>query len=179
MNSASVSERDRETHTYNLHLYIVQYNTPWHFPRIHAALLHGLILIAGIYRKVHTGLCTLILCILYIRSTTCDRKLNKYCNQAHCKEIWIYVFPEKESLGRCPNYHIMCLWAIYTVYFHVWPTYFLAAELADRSQIYENGSQKHECRNWDCSRAVPFLEIFVLNFRYCVFAVHVAYYSQE
>jgi hypothetical protein len=57
MNSASVLERDRETHTYILHLYIVQYNTPWHFPRINAAfLLHGLILIAGIYRKVHPGL---------------------------------------------------------------------------------------------------------------------------
>ncbi len=32
-------------------------------------------------------------------------------------------------------------------------------------------SQKHEFRNWDCSRAVPFLVIFVLNFRYCAFAV--------
>ncbi len=32
-------------------------------------------------------------------------------------------------------------------------------------------AQKHECRNWDCGRAVPFLGIFVSNFRCCVFAV--------
>ncbi len=30
--------------------------------------------------------------------------------------------------------------------------------------------------NWDCSRAVPFLRIFVSNFRYCVFAVNVSMY---
>ncbi len=27
-----------------------------------------------------------------------------------------------------------------------------------------NRPQKHECRNWDCSRAVPFMGIFVSNF---------------
>ncbi len=32
---------------------------------------------------------------------------------------------------------------------------------------------EHECRNWDWSRAVPFLAIFVQNFRYCVFACKV------
>jgi hypothetical protein len=30
-----------------------------------------------------------------------------------------------------------------------------------------NRSQKHECRNWDCGRAVPLFS----NIRYCVFAV--------
>jgi len=35
----------------------------------------------------------------------------------------------------------------------------------------KNHSHSHECRNWDLGRAVPFLEIFVSNFRYCVFAV--------
>ncbi len=34
---------------------------------------------------------------------------------------------------------------------------------------YINRSQKQECRNWDCGRAVPFLGIFVLNYWYCVF----------
>jgi hypothetical protein len=34
-----------------------------------------------------------------------------------------------------------------------------------------NRSQKHECRNWG---AVPFLGIFVSNFRYSVFAVQCA-----
>jgi hypothetical protein len=28
------------------------------------------------------------------------------------------------------------------------------------------------CGNWDCVQAIPFLEIFVSNFRYCVFAVY-------
>ncbi len=40
-----------------------------------------------------------------------------------------------------------------------------------RKHIHVNHSQKHECRNWDWSRAVPFPGIFVSNFRYCVFAV--------
>ncbi len=30
----------------------------------------------------------------------------------------------------------------------------------------------HECRNWDWGRAVPFLWIFLSNFRYCIFAVY-------
>ncbi len=56
-----------------------------------------------------------------------------------------------------------------SVYSHVWPTYFPAAEQADRSEENINRPQKHY--NWDCSRAVPFLGIFASNFRYCVFAV--------
>ncbi len=62
----------------------------------------------------------------------------------------------------------MCLWAIF-IYSHIRPAYFPAAEQSNRSEEYLNRSQKHECRNWDCSRQVPFL---VSNFRYCVFAVH-------
>ncbi len=57
-----------------------------------------------------------------------------------------------------------------SIYSHNRPTYFPAAE-ADRSEEYINRSQKHECRSWDCSRAIPFLGIFVSNFPYCVFAV--------
>jgi hypothetical protein len=30
----------------------------------------------------------------------------------------------------------------------------------------------HACGNWDCGRALPFLGIFVSNFRYCFFAVY-------
>jgi hypothetical protein len=64
-----------------------------------------------------------------------------------------------------------CDWAIY-----VFPR---SVHLVSCSRIgrpirgipYINRSQKHECRSWDCSRAVPFLGIFVSNFRYCVFAV--------
>jgi hypothetical protein len=35
-----------------------------------------------------------------------------------------------------------------------------------------NCSQTHEWGNWDCSSAIPFLEIFISNFRSCVFAVN-------
>ncbi len=28
------------------------------------------------------------------------------CSIIHCKEIWIYVFPEKELRGLSPNFHI-------------------------------------------------------------------------
>ncbi len=41
----------------------------------------------------------------------------------------------------------------------------------DQGNTYRNSSKTHECRNWDCSRAVPFLGIFVSNCRYGVFAV--------
>jgi hypothetical protein len=45
-----------------------------------------------------------------------------------------------------------------SIYSHDRSTYFPAAELAESSWEYINHSQKYECRNWDCSRAVPFLE---------------------
>ncbi len=55
-----------------------------------------------------------------------------------------------------------------SIYSHVWPTYFPAAEQAERSEEFINRSQKHESRNADCSRAVHFLGIFISNFLYCV-----------
>ncbi len=83
-----------------------------------------------------------------------------------------YIFPEKEL--RVYSFLIstfMRLWVIY-VYSHVRPAYFPAAGLADRSEEYINLLQKHECWNRDCSlTVVPFLGIFVSNFRYWVFAV--------
>jgi hypothetical protein len=48
-------------------------------------------------------------------------------------------------------------------------TYFPAE--ADRLWKYINRSHTHECRNWDLGRAIPFLGIFVSNFRCSVFAV--------
>ncbi len=51
-------------------------------------------------------------------------------------------------------------------------TYFPAAEKADRLWEYINPSQTHECGNWDCGREIPFLGIFVSNFRYYFFEVH-------
>jgi hypothetical protein len=47
------------------------------------------------------------------------------------------------------------------IYPHDRSTYFSAAEYADRSWEYINCTQKHECRNRDCGRAVPVLGILV------------------
>ncbi len=51
-------------------------------------------------------------------------------------------------------------------------TYFLQQNRrADPSWEYINRSQTHECGNWDCGRAIPFLGIVVSNFRNWFFAV--------
>jgi hypothetical protein len=73
--------------------------------------------------------------------------------RVHCKEISIYVFPEKELRGLSPSLHIhesVCDLYIPTIGPPI---------------------QKHECRNWDCGRAVAFLGIYVSNVRYSIFAV--------
>ncbi len=62
----------------------------------------------------------------------------------------------------------MCLWAINTFSGSV---HIFSFSRTDRSWECINRSQTHECENWYCSRAIPFLGIFVSNFRYCVFAV--------
>jgi hypothetical protein len=45
---------------------------------------------------------------------------------------------------------------------------FAAANYVDQSWEYINRSQTHECRNWDCGRAIPFLGIHKLDFPYSV-----------
>jgi hypothetical protein len=52
-------------------------------------------------------------------------------------------------------------------------TYFPAAEQADRSWEYIHVYKSlMNVGIWDWDRAVPYLGIFVSNFRYCVFAGH-------
>jgi hypothetical protein len=48
---------------------------------------------------------------------------------------------------------------------------FPPAEKADPSWKYIIRSQTHECGNWDRGPDIPFLGIFVSNFRHFVFAV--------
>ncbi len=63
----------------------------------------------------------------------------------------------------------MCLWAIYIFpgSVHIFPP----AEKADPSWEYIIRSQTHECGNWYWGPDIPFLGIFVSNFRHFVFAV--------
>jgi hypothetical protein len=64
----------------------------------------------------------------------------------------------------------MCLWAIYIFpgSVHIFPP----AEKADPSWEYIILSQTHECGNWDWDPDIPFLGIFISNFRHFVFAVY-------
>jgi hypothetical protein len=48
--------------------------------------------------------------------------------------------------------------------------YFAAAKYVDRSWEYINRSQTHECKNWDCGHAIPFLGKYKLDFWYSVFS---------
>jgi hypothetical protein len=81
-------------------------------------------------------------CIWYLRVAYCKDLL-------HCKEIWIYVFPEKELRGPSPNFHIHV--SVSDLYIPTFgPPIFL--QQTDRGNTYMNRSEKHEC-----SRAVPFL----------------------
>ncbi len=65
------------------------------------------------------------------------------------------------------------LWAIYIFpgSVHIFPT----EEKADPSREYIIRSQTHECGNWDWGPDIPFLGIFVSNFRHYVFAVHMSF----
>ncbi len=60
--------------------------------------------------------------------------------------------------------------------------YFLQQNKQNDRSEYINRSQTHECGICDCGRAIPFLRIFVSNFRYWFFAVctgrnHIAHKS--
>ncbi len=80
----------------------------------------------------------------------------------------IYSF-SGNSAASAPISTFMCLWAIYIDPGAVFT--FPPAEKADPSWEYIIPSQTHECGNWDWGPVIPFLGIFVSNFRHFVFAV--------
>ncbi len=72
--------------------------------------------------------------------------------------------------ASAPIFTFMCLWAIYIFPGSVY--IFPPAEKADPAWEYIIRSQTHECGNWDWGPDIPFLGIFVSNFRHFFFAVH-------
>ncbi len=82
---------------------------------------------------------------------------------------FIYSF-SGNSVASAPISTFMCLWAIYIFLGSVY--IFPPAEQPDPSWEYIIRSQTHECGNWDWGPDIPFLGIFVSNFRHFVFAVY-------
>ncbi len=92
-----------------------------------------------------------------------DKKQSVRCTifeSLHCNEIPIYVFLSWELRGLSPNIHI-----------HVPVSKLYIPRTGPHIFLQQNRQIDLRCGNWDCGRAIPFLEIFVSNFRYCFFAV--------
>jgi hypothetical protein len=90
---------------------------------------------------------------------------------------------KRNCAGLSPNpiSTSMCLWAIYIFpgSVHLFSCSRIGRPIVGiYAHIYR--SQTHKCGNWDWGHAIPFSgNIFVSNFRYCVFAVHVVSQQSE
>jgi hypothetical protein len=93
-------------------------------------------------------------------------------SSVHCNENPINVFLFWELRDLSPNFHIHV--SASDLYFlRIGPH--ISCSIIGRSMvgIYTvNRSQTHECGNWDCGGAIPFLGIFVLIFGYWFYAVY-------
>jgi hypothetical protein len=88
----------------------------------------------------------------------------------HCYENPIYVFLFWELRGLSPNFHIHV--SVSDLYIPRIGPHISCSKIGILILgIHINRSQTHECGDWDCGRAFPFLGIFVSNFWYWFFAV--------
>jgi hypothetical protein len=88
----------------------------------------------------------------------------------HCNENPINVLLFWKLRGRSPNFHIHV--SVSDLYIPRIGSH-ISCNRIGRSivGIYKSLTDTHECGNWDCGRAVPFLGIFVSDFRYWFSAV--------
>jgi hypothetical protein len=87
----------------------------------------------------------------------------------HCNKNPIYVFLFWELRGLSPNFHIQV--SVSDLYIPMIGPHISCSRIGIWVLGINNRSQTHECGNWDCGREIPFLGIFVSNFRYGFFAV--------
>jgi hypothetical protein len=81
----------------------------------------------------------------------------------HCNKNPIYVFPEKELRGLCPNFHIHV--SVSDLYIpRICPHISCSRIGKSIVGIYKSLTNTLESVNWDCGLAIPFLGIFVSNF---------------
>ncbi len=87
----------------------------------------------------------------------------------HCNGNSVYIFLFWELRCLSPNFHIHV--SVSDLYIPRIGPHIPPVEKADPSWEYIIFSQTHECGNWDRGPDIPFLGIFVSNFRHFVFAV--------
>ncbi len=86
------------------------------------------------------------------------------------RQSHLYILFWELRAASDPISTFTCLWAIYIFPGSV--RIFPPAEKADPSWKYIIRSQTHQCGNWHWGPDIPFLGIFVSNFRHFVFAAH-------
>jgi hypothetical protein len=77
----------------------------------------------------------------------------------HCKDTIPKIrnkYFQKRNCGASVPISTSCV-CERLIYSHDQPDYSAAEKYVDRSCDYINRSQAHECGNWDCGRASPFL----------------------
>jgi hypothetical protein len=82
---------------------------------------------------------------------------------SHCKENPIYVFLSGNCAASVPisTFNCVCERFIYPGFIHI--HVFFCRRIGRASVgIYINRSQTHECGEWDCGLAIPFLGILYL-----------------
>ncbi len=95
-------------------------------------------------------------------------------SRLHCNKIPFMYFIPFRGIARPQSqfpHSCFCEWFIYSQD----GSNIFCSRIGRSMWEYLNRSQTHECGNWDCGRAIPFLGIFVSNFwywlqcRYCVY----------